>query len=257
MSASGLAIDDAAWASPWRGRRVRDKAVLSFGLLTCAVALPPWPGGVLAGVAALAVMLGPARVPGRLLARAMTAPLVFIAVGAATVLVTLSWDAGPRIGVAPSMIPTATALTVRALSGALAMFLLATTTPMIDLFAGLRAARIPDPLIEVASLTYRLVFVLLDSARTIREAQEARLGSASRAAAYRSMSGLVAAVLMRSWTRARRLEHGLAGRGYTDSLRTLDPPRHGSPRFLVASLALVGAVVASSLFTPALLGGPR
>ena len=77
---------------------------------------------------------------------------------------------------------------------------------------------------------------------------------ASRAAAYRSLSALVAAVLVRSWTRARRLEEGLAGRGYTDALPTLDPPRHGSARFVAASILTV-AVVAGSAAVPALLRG--
>ncbi|MDO5629013.1 MAG: cobalt ECF transporter T component CbiQ, partial [Mobilicoccus sp.] len=216
----GIAMDDAAWGSPWRTRRVRDKAVLSMGLLACAVLLPAWPGGVLAGVASLALMLGPARVPARLLLRCLLAPMLFIAIGALTVLLTLSWEGGPRLGIATEMLPTAGALFVRGFSGACAMFLLATTTPMIDLFSALRRARIPDPLIEVANLTYRLVFVLLESARAIRTAQEARLGFASRPAAYRSMAGLVSGVLVRSWTRARRLEDGLAGRGYVDALPT-------------------------------------
>lgn len=247
MTARGLALDDAAWSSPWRTRRVLDKAVLALGLLACAVALPPVPGGVLAGFAALAIMLGPARVRPGLLVRCLLAPLVFIVVGAVTVLVTVSWDGGPRIGLAPQMLPTVGTLLVRGTAGALAMFLLATTTPMVDLFAAMRRARIPDPLIEVASLVYRLVFVLLESAGAIREAQDSRLGYASRAAAYRSMSALVAAVLVRAWTRARRLEDGLAGRGYTDSLRTLDPPRHASSRFLVASILLVVSIVTTSV----------
>ncbi|GMA40124.1 cobalt ECF transporter T component CbiQ [Mobilicoccus caccae] len=254
MSARGLALDDAAWSSPWRTRRVLDKAVLSLGLLACVVTLPAWPAGVLAGLVAAAIILGPARVRARLLARCLAAPLVFVVVGAVTILVTVSWDGGPRVGLAPQMLPTAGTLLVRGTAGALAVFLLATTTPMVDLFAALRRARIPDPLIEVASLVYRLVFVLLESARAIREAQSSRLGFASRAAAYRSLSALVAAVLVRSWTRARRLEEGLAGRGYTDALPTLDPPRHGSARFVAASILTV-AVVAGSAAVPALLRG--
>lgn len=252
----GLALDDAAWASPWRGRRVADKVVLSAGLLTCAVALPAWPGGVLAGVAAGALMLGPGRVRPKLLLRCLSVPAAFILIGAVTVLVTVSWGShGPQIGLAPPMLPTAAALLVRGISGALAMFLLATTTPMVDLFAALRRARLPDPLVEVASLIYRLVFVLLESARTIREAQVVRLGHASRAAAYRSTSTLVAAVLVRSWTRARRLEDGLAGRGYVDALPTLDPPSYGSTRFVAASVLLVAGIVAASGLTTALSGG--
>jgi len=250
VTARGLALDDAAWASPWRTRRVLDKAVLSLGLLGCAVGLPPLPGGVLAGVCALVLMLGPARVRPRLLLRCLAVPLAFVLVGAASVLVTVGWHDGPTIGYAPQMLPTAGALLVRATSGALAMFLLATTTPMVDLFAALRRARVPDPLVEVASLVYRMVFVLLESVRSIREAQEARLGSASRQAAMRSAPTLVAGTLVRAWTRARRLEDGLAGRGYADALPTLDPPRHASTRFVVASVTLVAVVVAVSLLVP-------
>lgn len=252
----GLALDDAAWASPWRRRRVADKVVLAAGLLTCAVALPAWPGGAMAGLAAAALMLGPGRVRPRLLLRCLWVPMSFILIGALTVLVTVSWgERGPQIGLAPQMVPTAASLLVRGISGALAMFLLATTTPMVDLFAALRRAHLPDPLIEVASLIYRLVFVLLESARTIREAQVSRLGHATPAAAYRSMSTLVAAVLVRSWTRARRLEDGLAGRGYVDALPTLDPPTHGSVRFIAASLLLVVLIAVTSGLATVMVGG--
>lgn len=249
MSVRGLALDSAAWASPWRSRRVLDKAILALGLLGCAVALPPWPGGVAAGVAALLILLGPGRVQPALLARCMSAPAVFVVIGAATVMVSVWWDGGPHIGLAPSQSDLALQILVRGLSGALCAFVLATTTPMVDLFAALRRARVPDPLIEVASLTYRLIFVLLDSARAIREAQEARLGYVSAVAAYRSLSTLSAAILARSWNRARRLEDGLAGRGYVDALRTLDPVPRGSWRFIASSLLLIAAIVAASLLT--------
>lgn len=252
MTARGLALDDAAWSSPWRTRRVLDKAVLSLGLLGCAVLLPPLPGGALAGVAALVLMLGPARVRPRLLLRCLVAPLVFVLVGAVSVLLTVGWDGGPTIGLAPQMLPTAGGLFVRATAGALAMFLLATTTPMIDLLASLRRAHVPDPLVEVSSLVYRMVFVLLESVRSIREAQEARLGSASRQAAMRSASTLMAGTLVRAWSRARRMEDGLAGRGYVDALPTLDPPRHASPRFVAASVMLVAVIVVTSLGTTSL-----
>lgn len=265
MSARGLALDTAAWSSPWRQRRVLDKGILALGLLGCAVALPPWPGGVCAGVAALLILLGPGRVPAALLARCMSGPTAFVLIGAATVMVSVWWDGGPHIGFAPSQWDLALQILVRGTSGALCAFVLATTTPMVDLFAALRHARVPDPLIEVASLTYRLIFVLLDSARAIREAQEARLGYVSRAASYRSLSTLSAAILVRSWTRARRLEDGLAGRGYVDALRTLDPPARGSRLFIASSLVLVAAIIAVSHLAghplvgslPRLVGGLR
>ena len=57
----------------------------------------------------------------------------------------------------------------------------------------------------------------------------------------------VAALFIRSWDRARRLEAGLAGRGYEDALRTLEPERQRSRAFLAGSLVLLGTIVAGSV----------
>lgn len=247
MSAGGLALDDAAWDSPWRGRCVRDKALLSIGLLVLALVLPAWPGTPLVVLASLVVLLGPARVPPRLLARCAAAPAAFLAVGALPVLITLSWANGPVVALAPGGPAAALGFAGHGVAGLLAALVLAATTPLVDLVAAGRRARVPDACLEVAGLTYRFVFLLLASVRTVREAQQSRLGYVDRRAALRSAGALAAGVLVRSWQRARRLEEGLAGRGYEDALRTLDPPRRASAAFVAATLALLAAVASAAL----------
>ncbi len=243
----GLALDAAAWDSPWRRRCVRDKAALSVGLLACAVGLPWWPGGMATGAVAAAILLGPAGVRPGLLVRALTAPLLFIAVGATSLLVTLSWSDGPVVGLVPSITPAVT-VAVRGVAATLSVFVLAATTPMVDLVAALRRARVPQACVDVTSVAYRLLFVLLDSTRAVREAQTARLGYDGRRAALRSTAVLVGSVLVRSWDRAQRMEAGLAGRGGGDALRTLDPPTHRSTRFLAVSVAGPTVLVAVALW---------
>ena len=127
------------------------------------------------------------------------------------------------------------------------MFTLACSTPMIDLLSSLRRTRIPDALIEIAALIYRFSFGLLESAGAVHQAQEARLGYATRSAAMRSASMGVAVLFLRSWDRARRLEAGLAGRGYEDALRTLEPARLRSTGFLVTSVAALALLAAGSV----------
>ncbi|MDO5711993.1 MAG: cobalt ECF transporter T component CbiQ [Micrococcales bacterium] len=251
MTQGGLALDAAAWSSVWRGRAVRDKAVLSLGLVGLALLLPAWPGTVVVGLAAVVLLLGPARVPAGLLARCLAGPLAFIAIGAASVLVSVTWEGRPVARVTPQGVAAAGSLFGHGVAGTLSMLVLATTTPMVDLFSAMRRARIPDACIEVASLIYRLLFVLLDSTRTIAEAQHARLGYVTRRAAMRSSAALTGAVLLRSWERARRLEEGLSGRGYTTSLRTLDPPLRASGPFLAMSVVGLGTLAAGT----ALLSG--
>lgn len=245
--AHGLALDHAAWSSPWRTRSLRDKAVLSGGLLLSALVLPPVPGGVLVAIISIGLLLGPIRVGvGRLL-RVVAIPVVSILIGVATLAVSVNFDGGVRLAILPAGIQTASTILVRSLAATLAMFTLACSTPMIDLLSGLRRLRVPDPLIEIAALIYRFIFGLLESVVAIRQAQVARLGNVSRRAEMRSASSGTTMLLARAWTRARALEDGLAGRGYTDTLRTLEPATLRSATFLTVTIGSLAGVAAVSL----------
>ncbi len=242
----GLALDHAAWSSPWRTRSLRDKAILSGGLLVGALVLPPVPGGVAVGIVSLLLLVGPIRVGAGKLARIAAIPLVSILIGVVSVAISVSIDGGLRVQVTDAGVSTAATILVRSVAATLAMFTLACSTPMIDLLSGLRRLRVPDALIEIAALIYRFIFGLLEGAWAIRQAQEARLGLSTRRAVLRSASIGTAMLFVRAWTRARTLEDGLAGRGYTDSLRTLEPATTRSASFVVCTLTMLCAVVALS-----------
>lgn len=238
----GSVLDDAAWASPWRTRAVRDKAVLSLGLVLVALFTPAFPGSVLVVLAATALILGPAAVRVRTLLTCMTAPATFLVVGAVSAAVSLRWDGGPRLGITDQTASVAAGILGHGLAGTLAMMLLATTTPMVDLLAAMRRLRVPAVCIDIAGLVYRLFFSLVTTIASVSEAQAGRLGYAGWRVSLRSASALAAGVFIRTWDRARRMEEGLAGRGYADGLTTLDPARHSSPRFVAWSLTLLGGI---------------
>jgi cobalt/nickel transport system permease protein len=239
-----MAVDDAAWASAWRTRSPLDKLLLCTGLVVCALVLPPWPGSVLVALAAVVLALGPARVPARTFGRAVRLPLAFVAVGALTAVVSVD---GGGIGWAPGAAARAGELVGHSVAGGAAVLLLATTTPVSDLLPALRRLGVPAAVVEVAGVTYRLLFVLLESLRTIREAQTARMGHSSPRRSYRSSGMLAAAVLTRSWDRARRMQEGLAGRGMDAGLQVLPEARPSSRAFLAATAAGLAALVALGL----------
>lgn len=241
---TGLAVDDAAWASAWRGRAPTDKLLLCGGLVVTALVLPAWPGSLLVGLAAVGLALGPARVPADTFLRAVRWPLAFIAVGALTAVITVD---GGGLGWAPDAGARAGELVAHALAGTAAVLLLATTTPMSDLLPALRRLRVPAAVVEVASVTYRLLFVLLDSLGAVREAQVARMGWSSPRRSYRSAGLLAAAVLTRSWDRARRMQEGLAGRGMETGLRVLPEAQPSSRAFLVSGVVLLAGIVGVTL----------
>ncbi|NNN34496.1 cobalt ECF transporter T component CbiQ [Streptomyces sp. S3(2020)] len=241
-----LPIDAAAHSSRWRHRHPVDKAVLGLGLTVLAISLPPWPGAALVLVTALAVLLGPAGVPGRRLWRAYRVPLGFCVTGALTLLVQVG---GPQGVVAPADGGAVRAgeLLLRTSAASLGVLLFAFTTPMSDLLPRLVKAGVPAPVVDVALVTYRMSFLLLDSVRRVREAQAARLGHTGRAAEWRSLAGLGATAFVRAFSRAARLQDGLAGRGYDGTLRVLVPETRVSARFTAASVALLVTVAALTL----------
>lgn len=251
-----LALDEAAWTGPWGARSTGEKAGLALGLLLVAVTapVPQVSGAALLCAAVLAVAV--ARVPWRTYAAALAAPAAFIALGALAVVVTVGAvpDADRVLGLGPvsvthSGLSAAIGLVARSLAGSAAVLLLATTTSVLSLLGGLRALRVPEPIIDIAALMYRLLFSLLDSAAAIREAQAARLGYATARAARQSFGVLAAATLRRAWDQSRRLEEGLAGRGYAGSLRTLTVARPVSVPFVVGSAVLVGALAVWSVLS--------
>ncbi|MEU8957722.1 cobalt ECF transporter T component CbiQ [Streptomyces sp. NPDC048518] len=238
-----LPIDAAAHSSRWRRRHPVDKAVLGLGLTVLAISLPPWPGAALVLAAALVLLLGPAGVPPRKLWRAYRVPLGFCVTGALTLLVQLG---GPQgfVTLADGGPARAGGLLLRTSAASLGVLLFAFTTPMSDLLPRLVKAGVPAPVVDVALVTYRMSFLLLDSMSRIRQAQAARLGHTTRAATWRSLASLGATAFVRAFDRAGRLQAGLAGRGYDGTLRVLVPEARISRPFVAAGGVLLAGLVA-------------
>ncbi|KXK59823.1 cobalt ABC transporter permease [Micromonospora rosaria] len=243
-----LALDAAAYAGPWRYRHPGEKALLAVGLLGCALLLPAWPGGALTGLTAAAVLLGPAGLPPRVLLRAVRAPLLFIGTGCLPMLVAVSGPGSVRW--APEGLATAAATAGRAGAALLCLLLFAATTPLADVLPRLHRLGVPVAVTEVAALIYRMLFLLLDSARAVRQAQAARLGYRTWAAAHRSLAGQAGAVFVRAFDRARRMEEGLALRGYTGSLAVVTEARRPSAAFVAGTVLLLAGVVLAAHLLP-------
>ena len=245
MSNHETAIDDAAWASPWRRRRVGEKVGLSLALILTALLTDPWPGCVLVALISLVLILGAAKIRPTLLAGVMAAPIVFLLIGSIPVAVHLGaegWGIGP-VRVTAAGLTTAVGLLAHGISGTLAVMVLATTTPMVDLLTWMRTLHVPDTLLEIASLTYRRLFVLLGTTWAVHQAQRARLGDdASWRRRMDTAAGTVGSIMLRSWQRAVRMQEGLEGRGYEDALVTLTPRRRRSWGFIAMTVGAVGSV---------------
>lgn len=250
-----LALDDAAWSGPWHTRSVAEKSLLCLGLLTLAISSPGpiFSAAVLATAIVAALLI--ARVPRGTFFAAIAAPATFLIISLPAIAVSVGanpLDAVASLGpvhLESAGIDQAVAVGARSVAAMAAMLLLPLTTPMVDLLDGMRRLRVPEALIDIAALVYRMLFSLLDSVASIREAQTARLGYAGSKQARNSFGLLGAAVLRRAWIRSQRLEQGLLGRGYTGSLATLHEPTPVDRGFVLLTVLMLLTLTAASVLS--------
>ncbi|MCW2315976.1 cobalt/nickel transport system permease protein [Rhodoblastus acidophilus] len=235
-------IDREAHLNRWRGKPLAEKLTLTLGMLLLAMVLKPWPGAALvAGVMTAAALFG-ARVSSKLWLACAAAPLGFLAVGAVSVAVRVDLHG---VGLAPGGLAAAGALVARSGAGVACLLFLALTTPTSDMLAGARKIGVPTEITELALLMYRFLFILADAALAMDAAQAARLGHATKARRLRSLGLLAANLLPRALDRARRLELGLAARGWHGDMRVLSD----RPGPTARGMALVASVLgATALF---------
>lgn len=213
-----LTIDQLAHFSHWRRRALAEKGLLAFGMLLLAVALPPFPASLLVIACMLAATFCGARVPPAIWCRYALAPLGFLLTGALTLLIEIN---AHGVALSPAGVLLAPGLLLRSLAGICCLLFFALTTPVADVLAGMRTLGIPREIVEISLLMYRLVFLTLDTAHAMGIAQAARLGQRSRRQHLRSLGQLLANLLPRALDRARRMETGLAARGWSGELRVL------------------------------------
>ena len=134
-------------------------------------------------------------------------------------------------------------LAARSLAALSAMLFLALSTPMTDLIALLRRLKVPETLLEIMVLCYRMLFVFSEAVRDTRTAQAARLGYATPALALRSLGSLTANLTLQIWQRSRDLHISAQSRNNDGPLRFLEPEYVSSRRDLsIATLGSAGLI---------------
>ena len=215
-----MLIEEAAQRNRWRGVCPQAKALFAAaGLIAAYLAATPAAALAVAGVCAATTLAG-ARVPAGLYLRVLAAPLAFLALGALSLA--LAFDAQTlSVSFAPYGLASAVAVSARALAAVGALLFLALCTPLADLVAALRRLHVPETLLEMMVVGYRMLFVFAEARRDIAAAQAARLGYASPRHAWRALGVLLGALAVEVWRRAAELESAAQARCGDGRLRVL------------------------------------
>lgn len=252
-------IDRYAYSNALRRLDPAQKAGLALLAIMLCLLLDRPAVGLLTLVWMLGLAVGWARVPLRVFGRVLLAEGLFLGISVLGVALSLSlappaqgwsWQLGPLwLSSSPAALAVATRLLARALGCAAALNFLILTTPLVDLIGLLRRLRLPEALIDLMTVTYRAIFVLLESMQRMATAQDARLGYRDGRRAMRSAALLASQLFLDAYRRSQRLQTALESRGMHGPLRVL-PLTYTSDRLVW----WFGAAMATSLL---LVGLPR
>lgn len=124
----------------------------------------------------------------------------------------------------------------------LAIFL-SMTTPVNKLLNAARWFKIPRTWVEIAMFSYRYIFVLLEDAMTVRNAQESRLGYSTLGRSLRSFGELVGTTVIRAYDHSLAVYEAMVLRGYDGSPRNYVWEEKLGAKDIVAVLAAIVILV--------------
>jgi cobalt/nickel transport system permease protein len=108
-------------------------------------------------------------------------------------------------------------LFVRIMAAVTLATLLAFSTPMIEILETLRLWKIPGIIVDIADMMYRYIFIMQDTAHTMRSAQLSRMGDTGSWAHRVGDTGRIASsILIKSLDRSTRIYQAMLSRGYSD-----------------------------------------
>lgn len=210
-----MLIEQCAYNNRWRRVNPAAKAVFALcGLIAAFVSRSPLVTCCLTGIMAAVTVLG-AGVPLSKYLRAVIPPLLFLAVSAATLAVSVSREGSPvqlNVHLEQAELSHIALTCTRSLGGLAALLFLSLSTPMTDIIALLRRLRVPEVLLDIMTLCYRTLFVFLEALHDTRTAQAARLGYATPRLAMRSLGILTANLTVQVWQRSSALHQAALAR---------------------------------------------
>jgi cobalt/nickel transport system permease protein len=113
----------------------------------------------------------------------------------------------------------------RVIGGMSAMFFIALTTPMTDIFIVFRQCRLPEVVIDLMMIIYRTIFILIDQVMQIYQAQVMRLGYSTYRESIHSFASLCGAAFIASWDAGEDLIRTMDARCYDGKFALLGESR--------------------------------
>jgi cobalt/nickel transport system permease protein len=247
-------LDDYAHSNALRNTSPRLKLLLGLGaMLLCVSSVTPIAPLFIAVTMSL-IVVTLAKIPVRFYSTLLLIPLSFALLSSAVVAFMhgggdqlFAFDIfGINLGIREGGANLALLLIARTFGGMCSLFFIALTTPMIEIFSVLKSLGLPDFLVDLSMLMYRYIFVFIDQAAVIHQAQVMRLGDAGIKNTINSHAILSGILFLRAWEQGERLIVAMDARCYDGKLSLMEYVGKAEPMaiFAVIGYMIVAAVIA-------------
>ncbi|RID87447.1 cobalt ECF transporter T component CbiQ [Peribacillus asahii] len=154
-----------------------------------------------------------------------------------------------KLFITENNIKIATKLILVVLSSISCLYFLTLTTPVNAILQVLRKLKVPQLLIEIIEITYRFIFVFLETALHIYQAQNSRLGYMTMKKWLHSLGLLISSLFINVFKRAKELTIAMDSRGYTEDIMYIDDNyQYSAVNWIIITIIIASIVAVYLLF---------
>lgn len=253
-------LDSIAQKSAFRHINPGTKLLLAIGSLILCLISPSPVVPVISGVALSILLLGPGKLSPLFYGKLLLGPAAFVGMSIIVLLFmlgggTVIWQTQIgwlNLSITTGAIRESIIILCRVFGCSISLFFITLTTPMTDLFNGMKKARIPIELVDLMMIMYRFIFIIYDQAVEIWQAQVMRLGYSRPKEAVHSFAMLSGMLFISSWTAGEDLIHAMDCRCYSGVFPSLDqtePVKISSFLLVIVYLSGLCGILALTLTT--------
>ncbi|MBO0997613.1 cobalt ECF transporter T component CbiQ [Bacillus sp. SD075] len=251
-----LLIDKYAYFNGLKDVHPLEKMVFAITLLLFSLTVRDMAVSLITFTVMSALIIFAAKIPFAYYLKLLLLPAFFILSGTITILFSFtskftsisniwwSWKIGNwQIFISDDSIGTVISLISVVFGSISCLYFLTLTTPVTVILSVLRKLKVPVLLVDLIELTYRFIFIFLDTALAIHQSQASRLGYGSLRKGIRSLGLLISSLFLGVLQRSGQLTMAMNARGYQENLSySEDTYTYSSLNWLIA-IAILGSLI--------------
>ena len=161
----------------------------------------------------------------------LTIPIVFVIVGSITIAIGFSREPIGEfnfhlfffyIYTSKESLMKMANLMLKAMGAVSALYLMTLSTPSGEIISVMRKVHVPKLFVELMSMIYRYIFVIMETQKKMKDSAESRLGYVDYKTAIKSFTGTASNLLVVSLKKANAYYDALVSRGYNGELLFLE-----------------------------------